>query len=444
MPDIFESLLELKLLPRQLEAFSNKITSISPEDNFKQIKKLIDKLDQPTTPQPPPRSEFYLNQWLQFTQGKIACLDRGALKYLCWEKDLLDDSRFCDYLMQNVNIASARVIKGLVRSIHLTWIKDTPLRKIVLYTIGQVKSFSGRDRTLAKWKSDTNMILGAGGPALFGKNVLVNSHVEPKEAAEQWALGEYSAFMRYAIENAADQCLAYIGRNQNYTSYVIEILLSWNGWESNRNGLDFIVGKLILHDNVNSISDKLSTTILGHNLLGDPRLPANRNKWLGIDTKAKQRFISWLSRQDIVFFFDHVLKGKDRHGRREFWLKYVNQMVSSRPLLSDTTALLFRNIRGVNFGKLKSSTNQAAFLLDFGEILAIEFSDVGKIYIYKKSEFVKRIQDFWTNYHISENTLKDQKLPDERKIRHQALENIVYIDWRDNAASVLAREGIRP
>lgn len=436
MPDIREVLQDLMLLPRHLDAFSKKITDFSPDDSFSKIKKLIDKLDQPTTPQPPPRSEFYLNQWLQFTQGKIACLDRGALKYLCWEKDLLDDSKFCEYLIQNVNVASARVIKGLVRSIHSTWIRDAPLRKIVLYTIGQVKSFPGRDRTLAKWKSDTNMILGAGGPALFAKNVLVRSLVEPNDASKQFALSEYSEYMRYAVVDAVDQCLVYIGRNKNYEKYVLETLMLWNGWESNRNGFDFIVKELILHDNVNSIIERLRGTILGHKLLGDPRLPANQNKWLGVDAQAKQRFVGWLARRDIVFFFDNVLQGNDPHGRREFWLRYVDTMMASRPLLSESTAFPFRGNKDVNFGKLSSSMNRAAFILHFDNIVAIEFSDVGKVYIYKRHEFEQRVKDMWTNANIREDRLKNQDLPDERMIRH--------VNWQYKVQNILAREGIRP
>jgi hypothetical protein len=436
MPDIFDSLLELKLLPRQLDNHAKSITATNPDDYFESIKKLIDRLDKPTTPQPPPRSEYYLKQWKQLLEGKITALDRSAVKYLCWEHELLEDSRFCAYLIQNMNIATARVIKGLLRSIHLSWSKDSPGKEIVFFTAKQIKLHLGRDRTLAKWKSDTNMLLGKGGPALFAKNVLVGSLIETKIAAELWALSEHSAYMRYAVVNAVEQCLAYIGRNKNYEKYVLETLMLWNGWDSNRSGFDFIVKELILHDNVNAIIERLRNAILIHKLLGDPRLPANRNKWLGVDSQARQRFIGWLAKRDIVFFFDNVLQGNDPHGRREFWLRYVNAMIASRPLLSENAAYPFRGNKDVSFGKLSSSTNRAAFILHFGDVVAIEFSDVGKVYIYKRNEFESRVKDMWTNAHIREDRLKNQGLPDERMIRH--------VNWQYKIQNILAREGIRP
>jgi hypothetical protein len=205
-----------------------------------------------------------------------------------------------------------------------------------------------------------------------------------------------------------------------------------------------MVERLISHPNVQFIADILRGKILGHPLLGDPRLPANRNNWLGIDPDTKKQFIRWLSQRDIVFFFDHVLKGRDRHGRREFWLHYVERMVSSRPLLSEKTAFQFRNDNEINFGKLSSSANQAAFILDFGETVVIEFSDIGKIYIYKRVEFEKHVKDMWIDWHISENSLRDQFLPEDRKIVHRDISKIVNYDWREKARTTLAMEGIRP
>ncbi|HKZ41580.1 MAG TPA: EH signature domain-containing protein, partial [Candidatus Hodarchaeales archaeon] len=182
--------------------------------------------------------------------------------------------------------------------------------------------------------------------------------------------------------------------------------------------------------------------ILNHRLLGDPR--RYRSKWLGVDEIAVQRFISWLSKLDIVFFFDNVLQGRDRQGRRKFWLQYVEKMTSSRPFLSEMTARQFAHVRDVNFGKLTGGANQAAFILHFGEIVVVEFSDVGKIYIYKRNEFEKKIPDMWTMRHMIEYDLKDRRLPEERKIRHQPLNRIVNVDWREQTTSILAREGIRP
>jgi hypothetical protein len=435
MPDIYNVLQDLKYLPRLLDSQAKMIIDIPQEENFQQIKKLIDKLAKPSTPRPPPRSEYYLQKWQLYRQNKIANLESTALKYLCWECDLLDDPVFCDYLIQNIKDPNARIIKGLVGSIHLKWEKDSPNKEIVRFTSKQLSIFSGKDRTLSKWKTGTNMLLGTNGPALFANKALLESCAEPKVAADDWAISEHSKYMRYVVVNAAEQCLDRIGQNLAITDYVLNKLLFWNGWNIDADGFMFIVRELILHSNVHSIIEKLRSNILRHRLLGDPRLPANRNKWLGVDSRARQRFIGWLARRDIVFFFDHVLEGHDPHGRRDFWLKYVDRMVASRPLLSDSTAFQFRGNKDVNFGRLSAGTNKAAFVLHFGEIVAVEFSDVGKVYIYKLSEFERFIEDMWTASPIREDRLKNQHLPDERMIRH--------VNWQYKVVNILAREGIR-
>jgi len=111
-------------------------------------------------------------------------------------------------------------------------------------------------------------------------------------------------------------------------------------------------------------------------------------------------------------------------------------MIASRPLLSENAAYPFRGNNDVNFGKLSYSPNRAAFILHFGEVVAIEFSDVGKVYIYKRNEFEQRVENMWTNTSIREDRLKNQGLPDERMICH--------VNWQYKVQNILAREGIRP
>lgn len=426
----------LRVLPRYLDNISRGIVVTVSGNPFAKIKNTIAKIKKPLTPQPPSQSERYLEQWQQFKQDNTTIIDNLSLKYLCWQRDIVEDPAFSNYLNKNIEQLSARAIKGLVMIIHQNWQKDSPNKEIVKYTIRQLSAFSGRDRTIAKWKSSISMLLGKNGAAYFARDVLLPSLIPPKTAADVWALNENSGYMRYAAVNAFNQSLEKIGKQKDVTNYVLNVLFDWDTWQVNAGGFRFMVKELILHPNVQSIADLLRGKILTHPMLGDPRLPANRNKWSGIDPKAKAGFIAWLSKEDIKFFFDSVLKGHDPHGRRNFWLRYVDKMVASRPLLSEVTALSIRGNKDVKYGRLSAGTNRAAFILHFGEIIAVEFSDVGRVYIYKRSEFEQRIPDMWTNHPIREARLKDTSLPDERMIRH--------VNWGRNVISILAREGVRP
>ena len=160
---------------------------------------------------------------------------------------------------------------------------------------------------------------------------------------------------------------------------------------------------------------------------------------------AKLRFMGWLAERDIVFFFDHVLKRRDKHGRRSFWLKYVNSrlLIASRSFLSESAAYEIKNFNSdnekINFGNLQhSGINRAAFILHFGDIVAVEFSEVGKVYIYLIEEFEKRFKlDLWTSVPIAESTLKCQYLHRDRMIPH-------YSGWEYKVTNILSRYGVRP
>lgn len=288
------------------------------------------------------------------------------------------------------------------------------------------------------------MLLGKDSAANFAKNVLLDPLMDIKSATESWAISEDSAFIRYSVVNAAIQAMEKIGQRSDVRNYVLEELLCWDGWRINSDGFRRMIGNLILNPDVNIYAESLRVKILSSPMLGDPRLPKNNNKWLSVEPEAKRRFISWLSREDIKFFFDNVLEGHDPHGRRDFWLKYVERIVASRPLLSEATAYSFQNIRNINFGRLSGGQNKAAFILDFGEIIAVEFSEVGMIYLYKRDEFNRQVPDMWTLAPINESRLKNQGIASERKIRHKAISQIVYVDWRRDAAGVLSQHGIRP
>src|SRR5262249_14777463 len=158
--------------------------------------------------------------------------------------------------------------------------------------------------------------------------------------------------------------------------FVCREILGWDGWP-----IDVLKAEAtasIVHPDTGEVKvrDPLKTMLLRHPRLGDPRLPEKRTNWLGVPREAQQRLIEWLSRDDIVFFFDHAFpRGEDRHRRKPFWLKYVSRVAMSRPLLSQEDAARLRShLRQQaadvgNFGNIIG--NNSAFLLDFGDVCAI-------------------------------------------------------------------------
>lgn len=429
---------ELKGLPRQLDNFIRKQVQKPGRDDFPKITSLIARLEEnmlSIAPPASPRPKYRL-QWEAYCKGGIAEIDKAAIKWLCWESDIIYDQRFAEYLFHIVPMARASVIKSLVWSLHLHWAQKLTKKEIIDYTAKQLASYSGNDRSLVKWKTDIITIVGDNGQANFAKKTLLKDKLSPKEAAKEWSLYEFSEYIYMAVSYAVDDCIEKMIISSEAREYLFESLIIWSGWDSNRSVFDRSVNKLLFHPEVKEFKQRLISVLLIHSLLGDPRLPVNRNNWASLDD-GRQQFIKWLSEADIHFFFDHVLKKQDPHRRRHFWLNYVPRLIGSRSLLADYIAFQFHENKNISFGRLSGTQNSAAFILDFGRIVAVEFSVVGCVYLFTRSEFDKSIRDMWTRYPIQESLLKNQDLPQDRRVRHTG-------NWEDKVANILALNNIRP
>ncbi len=437
MSDLHIALADLKGLSRLFDN-SSKLLLKPGEEYFSDIRQLIEKLESEVYSVIAPKSlrPEYRLQWQEYLQGKRTKIDQVAIRALCWASDIVHDPKFAEYLYRNIDVARARVIKGLVWSLHQKWSQKLPKKEITEYTALQLSSYLRSDRTLVKWKRDITTIVGENGPANFAKKNLLKELKSPKDASKEWALYEFSEYIYSAVTYAMDDCIEKISRSSDIIDYLFEALFIWIGWQYDRSVLDNTVRKLVFHPDVNKIRDLLQSSILKHPLLGDPRLPANKNKWFGVDKLALQHFIKWLSVADIHFFFDHVLKGQDRHGRRDFWLNYVDKLTLCRTLLNDIVASQFHGNNDISFGSLSKTQNKAAFILVFERIVAVEFSDAGhgSVYFFQREEFDKSIPDIWTRHHIPESLLKKKYI---ESIPHQR-------SWEFKVSNFLSTNGLRP
>ena len=90
-----------------------------------------------------------------------------------------------------------------------------------------------------------------------------------------------------------------------------------------------------------------------------------------------------------------------------------------------------------NFGKMAWGANTSGFLLDFGRVLVIEFSEVGNAaYVYDQTEKDAVVPNFWSeaSFQVRDLKRKDAK---KHKVNHHA-------GWERDMRGILARYGIRP
>jgi hypothetical protein len=117
-------------------------------------------------------------------------------------------------------------------------------------------------------------------------------------------------------------------------------------------------------------------------LLGDPRRHPSRWDNLGLSAEA-EAVKSWLSEEDLKFFFDLIMEGQeDRQHRREFWLRYVHRVRNSRVAIGEADRRRLRvqlndlKKRGRTYAEL-DDWDASAFVMDFGPVIVVEFSQTG-------------------------------------------------------------------
>ena len=407
----------------------------NPDNLLRNLIKVIDEIGLQPSSRPTPRRD-YVEQWHDFQNGRQEQVSNRALRYLCWEPEISTSNPFKMHLQKLGVPLTARFIQGLVYSCHDRWSREFAKGLIAHWVLDAIRNYEGHNRLVNRWKDSAEMILGAHGPLAFAKE-LSKEKTKINEFCEIWRVDEKSAYIQESIRSCAVYC-----RNQaKLNQYFIDEVLPWRLWplEAFKTAISETI--LTASEKGPKFVEALQHFVREDERLLDPRLPRNAKNWVGISEKARLLFIQWLSREDIKFFFDHVLpKGHDPHGRKNFWLLYESRIRMSRPLLNPKDAMRLRYIAPQNritvgnFGSIKENTS--AFLLDFGSVLVVEFSETGNAcYVYDNRNVDKIAPDFWK---IRPFTFLNLKNPDicEEKIVHRA-------GWQDKMSDILNRFGIR-
>ncbi len=190
---------------------------------------------------------------------------------------------------------------------------------------------------------------------------------------------------------------------------------------------------------------RLMDYIRSDNRLGDPRLPPNRPKWSGLSAEAAKRFLSWLARDSIQFFFNSILPD-DNHNRRrkDFWLQYYRSIRDFQVAVSDsdlgTLERHFMNRELPLFSRVNDLT-ASAFLMQFSgagkDYVVVEFSETGHAaYVHE-----------WDQFKIFAGSLRAAQFDLRRQLKNPSkVARILHSagGWEWNAGNLLSSLGIRP
>jgi hypothetical protein len=419
---------------------------VSVDSRFRNLTAVIKGLEQTKLAKPASDATEYVDQWNDILAGRRTSLEPRAIRSLCWNPGIATDRAFLSFLARTQHVPKSQSLQGMICSCHARWSRELAVSEPMERIRDHLHQYSGRNRLLNKWKDSAEMIVGPKAHDLMAGELIKSTGGLPG-FCDFWGLSiESSQLFHTAAEIASVLCLEQIDRVPRYREFLFKELIPWQGWTPNM--LKNVVSRLILfpkRDDAELI-ETIVHLVRSDQRFGDPRHPQNHNNWIGID-EASKRMQEWLSAADITFFFETVLpRGKDPHGRKAFWLRYVGcRGLRSRPLLSNSDKFRLRDVlwkKGANasdFGRLLDE-DTSAFILDFGPVVAIEFSAVGNAcYVYEKKAAAEIVPDIWTTLPFSKTDLKRKsKIATSQPIKHDQQNR-----WKYEMERILAGYGVR-
>ena len=389
-------------------------------------------------PRPPRDPGRFVTEWADLTASRSDHLSRRAIANLCWVSDVALDHRFHDYLDRTDETLSPRSVKGIVGRYHGSWSDSGWMNDLAWSLRRRVEQMRGKNGALARWGAEPARVFGPRAPEKFAEEIV---RLGPERAAKAWEIDQQSVFFSHAMLHAGKTARQQLGTSEVREAY-FNTIVPWAGWGSRSSEFRTEISAAILDPRVDATAsrERLQAAVLQHPLLGDPRLQLEHWRLRATD-EARNRVLQHLSQEDITFFFDHILPdGEDPHGRKKFWLQYVKRVRESRPLLSPVDRVrLKRSRHGLpkHCGVLKGSNGNSAFLLMFDNLLAIEFSRVGRIYFFRDYK-TQIVPEFWTNEPFDERVLKDQTL------NLDSFPHVPPDGWQRDVATFLRSYGITP
>lgn len=164
-----------------------------------------------------------------------------------------------------------------------------------------------------------------------------------------------------------------------------------------------LIPNLIIYNE--KTQNTMSSSALKHlalKYIGDPSI---RAKWKIVNgseedcrklEEAREIMSNWLKKEFISLFFEKCV---NEPGRKAYWLErtkiiydfkiYTTRFVYDMILSKDEVLANFLD-SNVTTLRLEAYDKRAALVLDIGNYLVVEFSDVGAIYIYKKGGIFSR------------------------------------------------------
>ncbi|MCP9449604.1 MAG: EH signature domain-containing protein [Nitrospira sp.] len=395
-----------------------------------------------------PVDEVILQKWQRYRESNDTPeLSSHEIGRLCQHPASATDPLFYRYLVSKHYSPPPYALLGLVYTYHARWCSLTAgNRRFIEEALEAfLRTYRGFFKALRRWQECLDYIIGSEAPVRLGRK-LAEERSTPDLFAADYALHTNTEFWAEVLAQAAEYIVHRIERVPiSQLEYLTRTLFDDSRIPKSR--VKELLAKAILSGRCDADETARSLIIsfaLGSREFGDPRV--HQAGWVGLEA-ARERFISWLSREDIKLFFDLVIdRSSDRQGRKTYWLTWLPQLKRTRVLLSRydqarvRSRLRSRNEQIPSYGLIESP-DTSAFLLDFGSVVIVEFSKSSNAsYLYPRAIANDLFRDFYQqNRRWTVQELKRRDLVEQQAARRLEHRRYRHNQWQDEMTSLLSR-----
>ena len=382
--------------------------------------------------------------WANYLVDQLhTAIPKRTLRVLCSISDVALTPEFAGFLSKYRAI-NFSMLHSLLSIYHLHWSDRNRITDLESIFPELLTRSSGKSVVLEQWRTNVGLMVGARAHVELGHAIALSMQSVPSYLDQLYIDTKHSTFASAVVLVAVEKSCDFLhskGFTEQRWNLILQQFLPFASLTKSQRAaaLAKVIHVVDLHRGERSWADALAQLkdfVLQHPELGDPRISSV--SWQDFDPRAREIFVSWLSEEDLTFFFELIIK-KDPHSRKRFWLKYVKAMKNSYVLVGESdlsynsVALNDLRKRGRHFGR-GTGIDSSAFIMTFGKYVVVEFSEVGNAcYLYKSSDF----DDLF-------GTLKDRR-NDLRRLKDRNIAVHVqahYASWPHALESVLTTHGI--
>ena len=391
------------------------------------------------------KREKIIKKWDSFINGggnAQIIFNLKEVEFLSTQTNVFLNDSFWDLLM-DLPIISHKIIIGLVYNVHVLWKEIVDFNKIIDSITFMILEYKQENKIIQLWKENIELILSEKSPINLATK-LVDENLNLSALSVKYYLNLNNTNLGKEVEKCVLEAkLNKFKREKNIKSADLsDIFMTLSGGLfSKQEGNNILSLALHVVDEVSTqikmpCIDAFIEYLLSNIDYKDPR--EYPEKWITFEDSGKNIFMKWLNERDIRVFFDLFID-YDPHLRKDFWLKYAEKVKKTTILKGNSVSQNYKNkdeieklkLQGNNFIPLDAPTN--AFILEFDNIIAVEFSEAGNAcYIYNKEGFLQQIK-YKNRYYIEDLKNRDLAI------------NVVshFRGWQSKLLSWLAVKGIR-